>query len=208
MNKTKIIAIIMAVSAFVLFLTGCASGGNKPQGSTENTTKSTTEKSTEKTTKKTTTSTTSNSKQEMINAYLEEMRDEAEDAMEDHDDNEEMPTCYIYDIDANGVPELIIRTGSTDRDFEFEYYTYDNKIVEIGETEGGYITLAAKDGKLYACSTHDQLSYVEEISIQNGKIKTEVISNDLSYDEIMKQYKKLDGFDADNREALISAIGK
>lgn len=53
-----------------------------------------------------------------------------------------MDSYYLYDIDADGVDELILKTGSFEGNYEFNFYTYTDEVKYLGTASGGHGGLA------------------------------------------------------------------
>ncbi len=84
----------------------------------------------------------------------------------------------LYDVDKNGVLELIIDKHDNEAEAKFEFYTYDNGIVDLGDVPAGYSALLIPNDKekgLYrACSRADYYNLML-LNINNNAIKIENI---------------------------------
>ena len=102
----------------------------------------------------------------MLSAYL--------DVLNSHSENGMMPRYLIYDIDGNGVSELLIMNGTCEADKQLYIYAYLDKNVcclgEIGAWHAWYQKIPNKNGLLlfYGRATEGTL-----ISIVSNKLYTE-----------------------------------
>lgn len=99
------------------------------------------------------------------------------------DDMGEYLLYYFYDIDKNGVMELMVQTGTCEADYMYDIYTIeDDAAVYLGEIGGGHSSFFADENggtedyiiQLYAQMGYEQINY---ISIQNGVPVSEEISS-------------------------------
>lgn len=93
----------------------------------------------------------------------------------------------LYDIDNNGVYELLFHIGESEADAEILIYSVDEngELVEIGEIAGGHTRLIEKDGKLYSYYGHNGYQVIEEIQISGQSVKQKtVLEQDNSYEYI------------------------
>ena len=70
------------------------------------------------------------------------------------------PSWYtFYDMDKNGIPELIIKTGDYEAEYTYEFYSYNNGIVYCGTIGAGHSNLAIPDSEngLWLC--YQQMGY-------------------------------------------------
>lgn len=83
----------------------------------------------------------------------------------------------LYDMDENGVQELIIRTGTCEADYKYLFYTYDEKIVYCGEAHAGHSGLAIPDEGLGLLLCYQQMGYSSRwlLTLENNTIITTVI---------------------------------
>ncbi len=86
----------------------------------------------------------------------------------------------LYDVDKNGVLELIIDKHDSEAEAKYVFYTYNNGIVELGDVPAGYSALLIpndKDKGLYrACSRADYYSLML-LNVNKSKIVTESIED-------------------------------
>ncbi|MCQ2559593.1 MAG: copper amine oxidase N-terminal domain-containing protein [Clostridia bacterium] len=85
---------------------------------------------------------------------------------------------YLYDIDKNGVPELLVQEGSCEADFVMVVYKYaNNKLVKIGKISSGhssFYTYPEANGIiLHMC--HMGGEQITIYSIVNNSIKKEQV---------------------------------
>lgn len=84
----------------------------------------------------------------------------------------------LYDVDKNGVLELIIDKHDNEAEAKFEFYTYDSGIVDLGDVPAGYSALLIPNDKekgLYrACSRADYYNLML-LNINYNAIKIENI---------------------------------
>ena len=86
----------------------------------------------------------------------------------------------LYDVDKNGILELIIDKHDNEAEAKFEFYTYDNSIISLGDVSAGYSALLIPNDKekgLYrACSRADFYNLML-LNINNNSIKIENIED-------------------------------
>lgn len=86
---------------------------------------------------------------------------------------------YIYDLDRNGIPEMLVRIGSCEADYQGCFYTYDESkgVVELGKVWLGHTsvyTYPEGDGLLLHMG-HMGYATMEVVSIKNGSLSEEEI---------------------------------
>lgn len=85
---------------------------------------------------------------------------------------------YVYDINKDGTPELIIRLGTTPNDLLYEYFSYvDDKVVKIGEYEhirSSLMTYPEGNGIIVHGGAQGT-RWIYLVSYVNGKLKEEII---------------------------------
>lgn len=90
---------------------------------------------------------------------------------------------YFYDIDKNGVKELMVQTGTCEADYMYEIYTIkDDAAVYLGEIGGGHSSFFADENggtEDYIIQLYAQMGYEEirHISIQNKVPVSEEVSS-------------------------------
>lgn len=94
----------------------------------------------------------------------------------------------LHDMDGNGVPELIIRSGTCEADFMFEFFSYNNGIVSCGTTGAGHSSLAAPDDGtgLLVCWQHMGYESRYLITLKDYKINRTVLFEGRKPDESEK----------------------
>ena len=97
---------------------------------------------------------------------------------------------YVYDIDKNGVRELIVQTGTCEADYMYEIYTIqDGKAVYLGEIAGGHTSFFADEkggSEDYIIQMYAQMGYerICHVSLQNGvPVSEEISSREVPADE-------------------------
>ena len=92
----------------------------------------------------------------------------------------------IYDIDKDGIPELIIRDGWFESDRLFKFFSYKNgTVVSLGETGGGHSSLYGVENKSGIYLRYGQMGYetILLIETKNNKItKTEISSKQIDFE--------------------------
>lgn len=86
----------------------------------------------------------------------------------------------LFDMDSNGVPELFVKTGSCEADFQYQIYTCENDQSKfIGSTNGGHSGLYGKTsstgGELILLMAHMGYQQVFDIGYTNGTITRDLI---------------------------------
>lgn len=86
----------------------------------------------------------------------------------------------LFDIDSNGIPELFVKKGNCEANYDYSIYTYENNQAKfIGTTNGGHSTLFGKtnatSGGLLLRMAHMGYQQVNEIDYVNGAITRNVI---------------------------------
>ena len=92
----------------------------------------------------------------------------------------------LYDIDGDGVKELIVLSGTCEADYVWRVYTIvDNQAWYIGETFGGHSTLyACPDGGFYNMMAHMGYQAIYRVTYANDAISEEfILSKELAEDE-------------------------
>ena len=119
-----------------------------------------------------------NESDNIISAYL--------NTLNGYSDKEGGTVRYIvYDIDKNGIPELIIESGVASASV-LNFYTFDNDIKWLGSKEGSHVSLASVPNKngILRTSAHSSFQHVSLISIKNNKIEeTEIFAEMLTPEE-------------------------
>lgn len=106
---------------------------SQSHSATKNANQAATTKNSTETTKEVTTTTTrnTNDSEAVLNAYVKQMLETLD-----------LVWYYIYDMDNNGMYELIIMSGTFEGDFKFHFYTYrDGRIEYIDSVSARYSSL-------------------------------------------------------------------
>lgn len=119
-----------------------------------------------------------NESDNIISAYL--------NTLNGYSDKEGGTVRYIvYDIDKNGIPELIIESGVASASV-LNFYTFDGDVKWIGSKEGAHVSLASVPNKngILRTSAHSSFQHVSLISIKDNKIEeTEIFAEMLTPEE-------------------------
>ena len=72
---------------------------------------------------------------------------------------------YLYDINHDGIYELIVHFGESEADAVIQIYSVDEdgEFTDLGEIDGGHTILVEKDGKLHTYYGHSGHQIVEEV---------------------------------------------
>ncbi len=89
----------------------------------------------------------------------------------------------LFDIDSNGIPELFVKKGISEANYEYAIYTFENDQAKfIGTTNGGHASLFGKtngtSGELLLRMAHMGYQQISEIGYVNGEITTNMISSE------------------------------
>jgi hypothetical protein len=107
------------------------------------------------------------------NTYLEEYRKAVNQVYGRYGEN----LYYLYDIDQNGVPELIVQEGTSEADFENVVFTYNGVIQEIGRFSGGHNAIYGDPDEKALVSVNGYMGYeiVTRVMIKGGTLSEEII---------------------------------
>ena len=106
----------------------------------------------------------------------------------------------LYDIDQNGIPELILYQGSSGAGTHFHFYTViEGEIVHCGDYKRT-VLLSNGEGGLIAYYARMGGYYIEKISLAGTKIKTSLIADGFVTGE--EPYPELDEFEYENYQYL------
>ncbi|WP_243136679.1 hypothetical protein [Acetobacterium paludosum] len=88
----------------------------------------------------------------------------------------------LFDMDSNGIPELFVKKGDCEANYEYSIYTYENGQAKfIGTTNGGHSGLYGQSnnssGELILLMAHMGYQQVDEINYVNGVITRNTISS-------------------------------
>lgn len=133
-------------------------------------------------------------KTDIYNAYRKKIN-KAYDKIKSENPNDDIvieysPTYMLYDMNNNGVKELIINTGTNAANITYEFYTYDNGLVSLGSIPCGHSGLAVPDDNngLYLEYGHMDISNLYRLTLNNGDIIKQTIYENKDY-EYANQYK-------------------
>jgi len=107
----------------------------------------------------------------------------------------------LCDIDRNGIPELIIKTGVCEADYMYEIYTISgNSAIRCGEIAGGHTILSyGIDSKGLVCYEAHMGSYTVVLLTLDGMT--------LNAKEITEGYVTNDDFNAGNGYPELTELG-
>ncbi len=114
------------------------------------------------------------------------------------DDFSETPDCYyLYDIDKDGIPELIIKFGSCEADYHGTVFTYAEGLgVKEVDTFGmGHTSLYSyPDGNgILISQGHMGYAYMEVLSLENGQVSmNSIFEETLEVNETADDYTEPD----------------
>lgn len=151
---------------------------------------------------------------DIYNAYLEKINEEWDNIKRENPNDsitiEYSPTYMIYDIDNNGVKELIINTGTNESNINYDFYTYNNGLISLGSIPCGHSRLSIPEDKngLYMNYGHMDISHLYHLTLENGKIKKETIYENKDY-EYASRYKSilLEEYHASETDKLLELLG-
>lgn len=92
----------------------------------------------------------------------------------------------IYDIDQNGTPELVIKSGASEASYQYTYYTYNHGIVKIDSTTAWHSSLHQSPFKkgLIESVVYNNGQDINFVSINNNGSGLLVKSIPISKDKI------------------------
>ena len=94
----------------------------------------------------------------------------------------EYATYCVYDIDKNGVKELLLKTGTCEADYMFQIYTIENgDCVYLDEISGFHTAFYADENGgtenyIIQVQGHMTVEYIYHVKLEGGKVTTEEIS--------------------------------
>ena len=91
----------------------------------------------------------------------------------------------VYDIDGNGVKELIVETGIYKRDLQWNIYTYENAAVFTGSFDATYYGLYTEEtaNGLFMYKVVKETEELKKISLLNNKAEESVVVEMRPYNE-------------------------
>lgn len=111
---------------------------------------------------------------------------------------------YIYDINDDGIYELITEMGTCEADNEYSVYSIkDNEMIFAGEIGAGHSVLTEKDGKLYKNYTHMGNQSVDLISFDGKSVSTENVYEKEQSETYIEYGTNIQSYDWSNTLVLI-----
>lgn len=113
----------------------------------------------------------------------------------------------LTDIQKDNVPELVIRTGSSEVEYMYYFYSFKDDVVSmIGEIGAGHTLLYEINDEKYIMAVYAHMGYetVSNISIVDNKIKYEEVSKieiDIN-EEYTEGDKYIELYDVSNLEII------
>lgn len=133
-------------------------------------------------------------------AYLDKLNEFQKDNMSDPEPIE-CNSYYLYDIDHNGVPELILEWGGDDAHRYWEIYTYqDDELISMGETPGSHtsIYIYPPDQTVVLVYSQGDMWKVDQVTIEEEKIVRKRVDEsdpyDRNYKHDFKSYEEISGY--------------
>ena len=115
---------------------------------------------------------------------------------------------YLYDINKDGIYELLIHVGTGEADAVIDIYSLDEsgELLEVGEIGGGHIWLSEKDGKLYTNFGHQGIQIVQSVSMVEDLGSWLIMQDDVSEKNGLSDYTTygtgLQGYDISDTSAV------
>ncbi|MDE6665677.1 MAG: SH3 domain-containing protein [Ruminococcus sp.] len=111
---------------------------------------------------------------------------------------------YIYDINDDGVYELIIEMGTCEADNEYSVYSIkDNEMIFAGDIGAGHSVLTEKDGKLYKNYTQMGSQSIDLISFDGKTVSTENVYEKEQSETYIEYGTNIQSYDWSNTLVLI-----
>ena len=111
-------------------------------------------------------------------AVLSAYRDVIEQHMSEGYTNEGFYYYCLYDIDGNGIRELIVGTGSCEADRMDYFYTWSNGKAQLIDTYGsGHTYYLAGEGCILCQWAHMDVEALTSLSLINGKLVSVLVSS-------------------------------
>lgn len=101
----------------------------------------------------------------------------------------------LYDIDNNGVLELIAVQENSEAEIKYDFYTYDNGMVSLGNAAAGHsaLLISKEDNKgLYQFYSHMDYCTLAQITLNNQHISTDIIREGQAASETAANYDYLE----------------
>lgn len=113
----------------------------------------------------------------------------------------------LYDMDDNGLPELIIRSGTCEADYRFEFYSYDSGIIFCGDVGAGHSNLAISDDGIGLLLCYQHMDYESRwlLKLENCQIFSEAIfeGEEVDYTKV-ENLNYLDEYESSDITMLLS----
>lgn len=116
--------------------------------------------------------------------------------------NFEDPCYYVYDINKDNLPELIIKRGTCEADYRYDVYTYtDYEAVYIGKLPGGHISVCGiNESGILLYHAHMGYEMIFEGTMDSNKISYKTIyeedcsSKEYEYDGNIGKFREGAGY--------------
>lgn len=84
----------------------------------------------------------------------------------------------VYDIDQDGIPELIVQEGTCEADYIYAVYTYNGVAQKVGSILGGHTVLYGDFDQSALISVMGHMGYqiVTQITMKNGVLNENIIA--------------------------------
>ena len=104
-------------------------------------------------------------------------------------------TCLynLVDINEDGTPELIVKTGIEEDEIKYEVFTYTNKLVNLGEISAVNSVLVDGDKYIIRQETNQGYEKIYHISLDKDKLKEELVEENDYSNNLDSPYKDLGG---------------
>lgn len=99
---------------------------------------------------------------------------------------------WIYDVDKNNVPELIVKTGTSEANYVIDFYKYQNNEIEfIDRIGGGHATLYEDKDNNQLCYMYGHMGYgyIQWLSSDGNSISIDKTVENVGYDDENYAYK-------------------
>ena len=151
---------------------------------------------------------------DIYNAYLKKINSEWKNIVKENPDDSitfsYCPTYMIYDIDGDGVKDLIIKIGTNESNTNYKFYTYDNGLKNLGDIKLGHSAIFVPENQngLYLKYGHMDVSSLYLLTLKNNKINKETVYENENY-EYAENYNStiLDEYHASKSDKLFELLG-
>lgn len=115
---------------------------------------------------------------------------------------------YLYDINHDGIYELLIHFGESEAEAVIQIFSVDEngEFTDLGEIGGGHTWLTEKDGKLYSNFGHQGYQVVKEIQMVGWHGVWSVVEEDILEESGLSDYKSygtsITGYDISDTSAI------